>query len=64
MLCIQLLAVVKSSLLQEYGPDIVLEPFLEAVKELEKVLAISVLVNFGGRLFFIYILGYWCHYVY
>ena len=35
--CIQLLAIVKSSVLQEVGPDIVLESFMGDLKLLERV---------------------------
>lgn len=37
IMCIQLLAVVKSSVLQEHGPDTILEPFLEDIRALESV---------------------------
>lgn len=37
LMCIQLLAVVKSSVLQQYGPDVVLEPFMDDIKTLESV---------------------------
>ncbi len=36
MKCIQLLAVMKSSVLQNYGADVILEPVMKAVKQLEQ----------------------------
>lgn len=38
MRCIQLLTVVKSTVLQTYGVDTILEPFMEDLKALEQVL--------------------------
>lgn len=34
---IQLVTVVKTSVLETYGPDVILQPFVNSVKELEKV---------------------------
>lgn len=35
--CIQLLSIVKSTVLQEYGADVILESLMEDLRELEKV---------------------------
>lgn len=43
--CIQLLAVVKSSVLQQYGADKILEPFMDDIKSLEQVLYLHVHVH-------------------
>lgn len=40
--CIQLLTVTKSSILQEYGADAILEPFMDNIKSLEQVLVVTV----------------------
>ena len=37
MRCIQLLTIVKSTVLQKYGVDTILEPFMEDLKALEQV---------------------------
>ena len=35
--CIELFAVLKSSVLEKYGADMILEPFMEDIKHLEQV---------------------------
>ena len=48
--CIQLLAIVKSSILQQYGPDKILEPFMDDIKSLEHVRNYYVIVHVCARL--------------